>query len=528
MPLWSLTKERVEKLFKQIADKEFEVDKLLKTSKEELWTVDLDAFIEEWRFQLDEEEKDRKRFGKMGRRASQKLKFGAKGPAAKKRKAIGNESDDSDFGASKAAKKTAVTKGPKPKTGGLLSHFEPLAKANQPKPKVFKTIPKAAAQAKPKEKVTDDIWMSMDGPQDLPPNKSAANAVSKDKPATALEKAETPALTAPSDDEEDDDEAIYKPVARRQRAAATKPISYGIDSDSDDNGEDLLFDVGKMVKGINSAPTDANTRLLFSNSASMSRPGSSHGLPKKSMVASTKLVDIDADDTDYSKLAPPTTKKGPAVTARITQLSDDEDDSFDAMMAAAGARGKPALPKATKPAAKASKAATAAKLSDDDEGSSFDEVMPPATNKPKPKPAPSKTTKSVAPAPKTSKSTISKPPKAPKPAANKKSAAAQAVPAPAKKLQLSPAAKAYAAKQARNQKALMEEEEEDGSDEDAVMKVANEIMDDDGDEGMAVRRPARRAAAAAGGGKKWVVESGSEEEDESDMFDDGGEGESEF
>jgi DNA topoisomerase-2 len=54
MPLWSLTQERVEKLLRQIGDKEMEVDILMKKSKEDLWKHDLGEFIAEWRLQLEE------------------------------------------------------------------------------------------------------------------------------------------------------------------------------------------------------------------------------------------------------------------------------------------------------------------------------------------------------------------------------------------------------------------------------------------------------------------------------------------
>ncbi|KAL8734333.1 MAG: hypothetical protein Q9166_001531 [cf. Caloplaca sp. 2 TL-2023] len=467
MPLWSLTQERVEKLKQHIGDREFQIDTLLKMSKEDLWRADLDDFIKEWKFQLEDEEKRRKKVAQMGRRASQKLRIGAAGPTSRKRKANGHGSDDSDFGIAKATKKTAAVKQPKPKSG-LLS--EPLAKANQPKPRGPK--PKTAAtttvtEAKAEKKLVDDIWMNLDG---APTEAPVAPIFQKAKAAAAPFKA-APPKKAISDDDEDDEEVIRKPVSRKPRAAASKPVTYGIGSDSDDNGDDLLFDVGKMVKGINGTSTESNTRPLFSTS-SMSRPGSSHGLPKK--PTSRRDTDFDADDTDYSRLAPPTTKKGPATTAKNTVLSDEEDDSFDATMAAAA---------------------------------------------PKPKPAPSKAAAKSTVTSKPSKSELSKAPK-PKAAAKaatavKNALAASAAPPPLKKMPLSPAAKAYAAKQAKRTKML---DDSDDDVEDEVEKVANEIMSDDdeeyGDGDVAARRPARRAAAAMTGKKAWVVESGSEEEDE--------------
>ncbi|KAI4263914.1 MAG: hypothetical protein L6R42_000952, partial [Xanthoria sp. 1 TBL-2021] len=481
MPLWSLTKERVEKLKKQIGDRELEIDDLVKKTREDLWKADLEEFIKEWRFQLEDEDRRRKKVMKMGRRASQKLRIGAAGPTSRKRKANGHGSDDDDFGISRAAKKTAAVKQPKPK-GGLLS--EPLAKASQPKPKGPKpkaVATKAAHEVKPEAKATDDIWMNVDAsPSEAP----VAPIFQKVKAAAAPFKT-APAKKAVSEDEDDDEEeeVVRKPVARRARAAAGKPVRYGLDSESDDNGDDLLFDVGKMVKGINGTSTESASRPLFSTTSSLSRPGSSHGLPKKQ--ASRRETSFDgADDTDYSKLAPPTTKKGSTVTAKHTVLSDEEDDSFDAMMATA------ATAKPTAPANPTTKPATTSKAS-----------KPEASKPSKPNP---KATKAAA--------------------AVKTALAASAAPPPMKKMPLSPAAKAYAAKQAKKPKAVLDDSDDE---EDEVEKVANEIMSDDDDEveevGVAARRPARRAAAATTGKKAWVVESGSEiedqEEEESAMFD---------
>ena len=116
MALWSLTQERVDRLLKQIADKELEIDSLMKKSKEDLWTTDLDDFIEEWRFQL-EDEKQRQKNIRKGRRTSKKFATAASRPNAKKRKGLVDMSDDSDFEVPKA-KKSA----PAPKPKGLGSN----------------------------------------------------------------------------------------------------------------------------------------------------------------------------------------------------------------------------------------------------------------------------------------------------------------------------------------------------------------------------------------------------------------------
>lgn len=460
MPIWSLTKERVEKLLNQVGDKEIEIDTLIKLTKEDLWTRDLDDFLAEWRFQLDDEAKRQKKVANMGRRASKKLKI-AGGVAGRKRK---NDSDDDDFNVAPVKAKKAVM--PKKEVGGLLSYMMPETKtkaSSKSKPKAPTATQKAAKRAldlistSARGEDNDDVWMNVDG--------SGSDVPKATKPKAAPVKATLPKKNAEpvpkntySDDDEDADEEIIRPTAsRRPRGAAAKQISYNVD-DSDSDGDDMLFDVGNMVKGIDTASVPAEkTRPLFS--ASMSRPGSSAGLPKKS-ASSKPAVDIDSDDTNYSKLAPPATTKGPAVTAKKTILSDDDDDDSLGEMVVAP-------PKASKPAVKASA-----------------------------KPAP----KAKAPAP-AKKITKAAPPLEPK------------------KMTLSPAAKAYAAKKAKAEKAALKAK---SPSDDDLEGLVDEILDDgDEEDDVGARRPARRAASAAPK-KKWVISDDEDEQEESTMqFDDG-------
>ena len=73
MALWSLTQERIEKLRRQIGDKELEIDALIKLSKEDLWNKDLDDFLDQWRFELENEVRIGKKISNRGRRVSAKL-----------------------------------------------------------------------------------------------------------------------------------------------------------------------------------------------------------------------------------------------------------------------------------------------------------------------------------------------------------------------------------------------------------------------------------------------------------------------
>ena len=370
MPIWSLTQERVEKLMRQIGEKEHEIDVLIKLTKEDLWKADLDEFIKEWRFQLEDEADRQKKARKLGRRESRKLKTGGSAAAAKRRKAYGE--DDSDFETGGRAKKVVITKKEAPvikknlKQGGLLSHLQPLSTKTQEKadkkaaaeaknagPKTTTIQPRMNLESKPvKNAAAEDVWMSVAKEESATASDTFAATKSKLPASIAA------ALGSDSDNDDDDGLQPARPAPTRgRRAATTKPTKYALsDSDSESDGN---FDVGKMVRGVPTTAGSDEPRPLFSNRASMSRPGSSHGLLKKSNGDGKRSTgfDTEADDTDYAQLAPPTAKKtGIAVVARDTTVSgnDDGEDSDVAMFDVAPTVRKPvksvaAAAKATKP-----------------------------------------------------------------------------------------------------------------------------------------------------------------------------------
>ena len=403
MALWSLTQERVEKLMRQIGDKEEEIDALIKLSKEDIWRHDLDEFVAVWEEQLLEEKDQRKRVRGTKRRISSKLAMGEAAPGLKKRKAL---DDDDDFEVK--PKKAAIQK-----------------KAREEKKTAQTNSLRDWLAAPPAEKPSTSSQVDGTLERDRVP---AATAKTSLKPKAMK-------LTVPSDAEDSDEEIIGKPAARGARVAAQKSMKYTLSSDSDtDNGDDLLGDVSKMVKGIGTTNGDSSneSRALFSSS--MSRPGSSAGL--KPTAKPTKVPDFDADETDYSKLIPQQSpQRSLLVTSKDIRMTDDEDDEELAAPVAF-------IPK-PKPLAKTSKAGKA--------------------NGAGPKP----TAKAAKP-----KKEAPKPP------------------------QLSPAAKAYAAKQAKSKKPALE------SDDD-IDAMADDILDSPSSKGTSkaasskppVARPARRAAA---------------------------------
>lgn len=479
MAIWSLTQERVEKLMKQIGDKEDEVDALIKLTPKDLWNIDLEAFVEEWNLQLVEESERAKKIQRMGRRASHKLGIGAsKGGKAKKKRKMGDSDSDDDSGSDFGP----VKKKAKPKKEGLLSYLreaDPPAKKTSPAESLKSTSGSTAPQRQGsllshlvKSDVKKETLPQADGPsspaepEPEPAPKPAPAAKARSRPAAT--KKPTPVI---SDDDEDDSdvfavvakEEAKKPAPKtngRAPRAATKPVSkYTMDSDSDD--DDDLGDVSTMVKTIGGS---TNGVPMFKSSTSV-RPGSSSGIPKVAKKASPSVIDIDeGDTTNYEALMPrPSPKKPAPRNVNDTMLTSDSEDDFSLV------KPKPAATKLTKVAAKA-RAAPKAKV--------------PAAAVPK-------------------KSTV-----------------------------LSPAAKVYAARlekasgttkakaaPVKKPTVIDSDEDEDMDDADAL---ANDILSDEDEEPTPkpkagarapVARPGRRAAAKPA---KYVVSDDEEEEDASE------------
>lgn len=469
MAIWSLTQERVDKLLRQIGDKEVEVDELIMLTPKDLWNRDLDDFLAEWHFQLGDEKQRKKKRAAVGRRGSAKL--GLTGKAAKrKRKGADSDGSDDDFAVQK--KKPAGKKQP----SILTSYFSaPSASQN--------TV--SQSQATTGAGVDDDDFMDIDDdePKLIPIKQrskltvaktAAVSKASKPAPKAATKPAPKEELKAELSDLDDVMNAIAKqapsrkasePPARQARGAA-KRAKYVLSSDSEE-GDDQLGDVSMMVRGIGSGENSGSGgRPFFSNTTN--RPSSSHGLPR-SLSTKKSIVDLvgedstGIDETDYKSLIPQGSPIRPAPRrAGETKPFDDDDmdeDSFD---------------------------------------------MPP----PKPKILTKK--------PAATKASLAKP---------KAAAAKPKAPERPKIMALSPAAKAYAAKQAKANAALVSKAPAktlaskknaiSDDESDIAADILSDVSDVSDDEPIVpVARPGRRAAVVAAKTKKFVIESDDEDEEE--------------
>ncbi|RAH47239.1 DNA topoisomerase 2 [Aspergillus brunneoviolaceus CBS 621.78] len=482
MAIWSLTQERVEKLRKQIGDKEMEVDALIKLSKEDIWRQDLDDFINEWRFQLDDEARRERKVMQMGRRASSKLMTAARGPVGRKRKAaLDEDPDDEDFAAPKPKKAAAKKAAPKGTLHNFLSKSptKPAAKPidDDSDDDFLEVLPKKnrGGSSKP-EPVQKEEPVSGDSDIEILPKKSRATSKAstkvKSEDPESSEVKEAPKRgrkpkSKPADDDDLDDDAFLE-IAKAQASEAAKPspkparaarkaTKYALSDSDSDNGDDLLGDVSKMVKGIGGTAggSTSNSLELFSE---QSGPGSRSGL-QTSTKPSKASPDFDADETDYSKLVP---QGSPRRSLQVKSkepatLLDDSDEDEPV---------KPAVTKA-KPAAKGKAAASTA-------------AKPAAKTRGRPK----------------------------KDATTKTAAAA-----PTKQTTLSPAAKAYASKQAKTSAAAKKKQLADDLSDDDIDAMANDILDSPA---APVSRPSRRTATTKK--KTYVID----DDDDSDDIGGGG------
>ena len=547
MAIWSLTQERVERLLKQIGDKEQEIDVLTAKTPKDLWRTDLEDLLNEWQTQLEEEAKREKKVKSKGRRASAKLGIGAKG--GKKRKG-GDDSDfsDSDFG----VKKTKAASKPK---GGLLGASKdvkpagvyPVVNGIEQKPVVTgqstldgssDVVPKAKQTATSKLQTLKEAAATVKPAKAAPASKPATKAekvVADDemdedaellpvKPAKATSK-----KRALSDDDDDQDEyhsfeelAVVAPKAAKA-APATKPAAKRKKTAiSDDEDEDVFTAVAKEAAKPAAAPV---------------RGG-------RAVAQKPKRYNIDSDDEDESaddmledvsamvkgignsndkegptrffhpaSVTRPASSHGPMSKAKKPSPVNSEGISDDETDWAALAQNSP------------QKAAKHTIMSDED-----DELL--VLDKPAPKPAKAAPkAKTVSKAKEAAAVATLKPKKVP---ANV--AAIASAPKP-----VSPAAKAYAAKQAKTNASASQPQAgaskakskktmvDSDDDEDDVDALANDILSDE--EVMPVvaatstGRPSRRAAAAKPKAKYVADDSldfdDEEEEEESADFDDG-------
>ncbi|TKX21256.1 DNA topoisomerase-like protein 2 [Elsinoe australis] len=306
MAIWSLTAERVAKLLQQIGDKEQEINVLTAKSPKDLWTEDLDALLEEWRLQLDEEKKKVQKIRAKGRRQSAKLGVSAKG---RKRKA--DESDDSDFDfgpKKKNAKGNALSKSVLGK-GGLDSWVASKQTAAPAKGKI--NVEGEPIEKAPAEKAGFIKPTATSALKSMAPPPKVKKEVKKEDSDVDMVDAQ------PDVDATDDMDVAPSRPAGRQRTAAKK-MTYTLD-DSDEESNDVFHDVEDVISEVDEVMQDTEEVVTSRAPEKPATKPASKPAPKAEVKKPSKPEPV--------KAAPAKTN-GRAAAAQKKYDQDDDEDSF--------------------------------------------------------------------------------------------------------------------------------------------------------------------------------------------------------
>ncbi|TFY75740.1 hypothetical protein EWM64_g8272 [Hericium alpestre] len=305
MAIWSLTKEKIDKLRQQAAEKEQELLTLLELTPIRIWNTDLDNFLEEWRKHC--QEWDEKAVvdanGKKVKRKQKTIQTRKSLPGPGRR---GDDDSDDDFMPTKAA----ASKAKKPAGGA--------APRSQAKPAAPKT-------KSPPSKEDDD-----DFDEPLAPR--------------AAQEARTCEETRHSDDDSDDDmiaAALAKGKGKAKEAAAVKRKTPDDDDDDDSDGAAIVKPASKKKKAtaqaevtdfFGKAPNGTKPAATARKASSSKKaPDSKPKAPPKKQAAKKIIASSDDeilgnDDSPAPAPRATTSRRAAAQPAKAyIELSDDDD-----------------------------------------------------------------------------------------------------------------------------------------------------------------------------------------------------------
>lgn len=310
MAIWSLTREKVTKLLQEVANKELEIDELLKLSPKQLWATDLDGFITEWRLALEEDKRRASEGTVKKKRGGKMLGKGAKG----KKKA---DADDSDYEAKK--KKTAAAKAKLDAKKQSTLVFKPVEAE-----KVDKKPVRAAKKETPViDELSDDDFDMLE--QNAAKAKPTAVPKSKEKVSSA--------------------ELLSSSPAAAEKIGALSKRTEVYNAESDDGDDYAIF------KDTVTSKVPPNKNLKVESQSESDTPKAKKVPLKKATVTAKAPVKAKAatkptakpkaipkifDETDDDEPPPPratTNRPGRAAATRksIVDIVDTESDDDDGL-----------------------------------------------------------------------------------------------------------------------------------------------------------------------------------------------------
>ncbi|KAK6343214.1 DNA topoisomerase 2 [Orbilia blumenaviensis] len=272
MPIWSLTKEKVEKLLAECGAKEEEIDALAKRSPKDLWREDLDIFMQEWYKQLKEDQERATKRSAL--KKSRKVKTTA-GKAAAKKLITGSDGESDDDFVIKPKKARAAPKATAPKM----------------KQMTLQVTKKAPPATKPvKEDPDKDIFdFSDDDTKNHTPVKRA--------PARAAN-SKTPRIIDLSDDDEMEDDNFGQ--NREEDSDAGSPLAKGKQKVSIAGKKDVTTKPGgKKAQTLSSVDSDEPaTKKRGRPAGAKSKDPAPKATKATKAVKQSRVVDLSDEETD--------------------------------------------------------------------------------------------------------------------------------------------------------------------------------------------------------------------------------------
>ncbi|KZT24682.1 type II DNA topoisomerase [Neolentinus lepideus HHB14362 ss-1] len=307
MAIWSLTKEKIERLRQQASEKEQELLALLALTPIQLWNTDLDQFLEEWERSCrewdDKSTKDAN--GKTVKRKQKVLEHRKSLPGKKKGD---DEDEDDDYRPTKAAPKSkagdqtaqrpkAATAGPSKKAARKDKSDDGDGDGDDDYVKVPPKKPAATRRPAPPKSDSDIEMVEKLAPKKAPAKKKVASE-SESEASNTRGKGKTKAAQAAkrksseSNADNSDDDLYLQPVKKRK---AQQPVT------------DFFDKVPKKTQ---------------------SRKPSGSKAPAAQPRKASKKVDSD-DELEMSDAPPPPLTKRPTRVAAKKYIEVTSDDDGD-------------------------------------------------------------------------------------------------------------------------------------------------------------------------------------------------------
>ncbi|KXN89810.1 DNA topoisomerase 2 [Leucoagaricus sp. SymC.cos] len=357
MAIWSLTKEKIDKLLQQAGDKEAELLALLEKTPIDLWNKDLDDFLVEWEDDCRDWESKKYANGGKGKKKKQaKLKT---------RKSIGGgggDDSDDDFKPVKAAAARKKAEPKKVKDGNDEVKKPPVRKTIAAAKKLFEDGDDDDKDNVRMSGIDDGLNYADFGVDGN--SKTKANGKAKEKMSG---KGKEKAIEI---DDNESEEEVIKPSKSKSRAKAVAVASMS-KSESDVEMESLKekVKVARKAKETIDIVSDDDDDFIASKPVADDKPKSK---------AKRKSPEVDGDDN-----SPPRKKKA-VITNWLTKKTDEpvaKKPAASVQPRKVSKSMKPASPKAREKKAAAIKKRIVESDGEGDGDSDFDDLPKPPPRK---------------------------------------------------------------------------------------------------------------------------------------------------